>query len=105
MTSQCIMARRAAFIAAILGLCYLFGVIDLHAAAEPAKRPKPAAKATRPGQAAKSAQATPAKAAVQAAKSFDLDFKEFKLNNGLRVLLAEDHSAPTFSICLTYNVG
>ena len=38
-------------------------------------------------------------------KSFDVAFKEFKLKNGLRVILAEDHSAPTFSICVTYNVG
>ena len=42
---------------------------------------------------------------AQADKSFDIDFKEFKLKNGLRVLLAEDHRAPTYSICVTYNVG
>lgn len=34
-----------------------------------------------------------------------VDFKEFKLKNGLRVILAEDHSAPTYSISVTYNVG
>jgi zinc protease len=39
------------------------------------------------------------------AQSFELAFKEYKLKNGLRVILAEDHSAPTFSICVTYNVG
>lgn len=38
-------------------------------------------------------------------QSFDLAFKEHRLKNGLRVLLSEDHSAPTFSICVTYNVG
>ena len=38
-------------------------------------------------------------------QSFELAFKEYKLKNGLRVILAEDHSAPTFSICVTYNVG
>src|ERR1700693_3789433 len=37
--------------------------------------------------------------------SFDVAFKEFKLKNGFRVILAEDHSAPTYSICVTYNVG
>src|SRR6266545_1660442 len=42
---------------------------------------------------------------AQPDKSFDIDFKEFKLKNGLRVLLAEDHRAPTYSICVTYNVG
>lgn len=46
-----------------------------------------------------------AKAESAAAKSYDIVFDEFKLKNGLRVLLAEDHRAPTFSICMTYNVG
>jgi zinc protease len=32
-------------------------------------------------------------------------FTEHKLKNGLRIILSEDHSAPTFSIALTYNVG
>jgi len=48
-------------------------------------------------------------AAIQAAKQlkkgYTVEFKEFRLQNGLRVLLAEDHSAPTYSICVTYNVG
>jgi zinc protease len=43
--------------------------------------------------------------AAKLTKSFDVAFKEFRLNNGLRVILAEDHSAPTYSICVTYNVG
>ena len=42
---------------------------------------------------------------VRLTKSFDVAFKDFRLNNGLRVILAEDHSAPTYSICVTYNVG
>ena len=42
---------------------------------------------------------------VQAQNSYDIEFKEFRLKNGLRVLLAEDHRAPTYSICVTYNVG
>src|SRR3990172_937732 len=37
--------------------------------------------------------------------SFDGAFKEFRLKNGLRVILAEDRSAPIYSICVTYNVG
>lgn len=32
-------------------------------------------------------------------------FTEHKLKNGLRVILSEDHSAPTYSIAVTYNVG
>jgi predicted Zn-dependent peptidase len=34
-----------------------------------------------------------------------VSFQEFTLDNGLRVILSEDHAAPTFSICVTYNVG
>src|SRR5204863_147494 len=32
-------------------------------------------------------------------------FTEHKLKNGLRIILSEDHSAPTYSISVTYNVG
>jgi predicted Zn-dependent peptidase len=32
-------------------------------------------------------------------------FREFTLANGLRVILSEDHAAPTFSLSVTYNVG
>ena len=32
-------------------------------------------------------------------------FQEFTLKNGLRVILSEDHNAPTYSICVTYDVG
>jgi predicted Zn-dependent peptidase len=46
-----------------------------------------------------------APSAPKPSQSFDLAFREYRLKNGLRVLLAEDHSAPTFSICVTYNVG
>jgi zinc protease len=52
-----------------------------------------------------SAESESDQTAVKATKSFDVAFKEFRLNNGLRVILAEDHSAPTYSICITYNVG
>ena len=34
-----------------------------------------------------------------------VNFTEHKLKNGLRVILSEDHSAPTYSISVTYNVG
>ena len=65
----------------------------------PAERKSPPAK---PAQAAKPASA---KHAIEAVRSYAIEFKEFRLKNGLRVLIAEDHSAPTFSICVTYNVG
>ena len=32
-------------------------------------------------------------------------FQQFTLKNGLRVVLSEDHAAPTVSLCLTYDVG
>jgi predicted Zn-dependent peptidase len=51
------------------------------------------------------ARAVAAPAIQKPAPSFDLAFKEYKLKNGLRVILVEDHRAPTFSICVTYNVG
>jgi zinc protease len=34
-----------------------------------------------------------------------IPIKEFKLKNGLRVIMSEDHTAPTYSIAVTYNVG
>jgi predicted Zn-dependent peptidase len=41
----------------------------------------------------------------ETAKPIKLAFKEFNLKNGLRVILSEDHSAPTYSIDVTYNTG
>jgi predicted Zn-dependent peptidase len=43
---------------------------------------------------------TPAKSAARR-----LPIREFKLKNGLRVVMSEDHSAPTYAIAVTYNVG
>jgi len=57
------------------------------------------------GSAAFGSSAASAPASHRSGKSFGVAFKEFKLKNGLRVILAEDHSAPTYSICVTYNVG
>ena len=34
-----------------------------------------------------------------------IPIQQFTLKNGLRVVLSEDHSAPTYSICVTYDVG
>jgi zinc protease len=34
-----------------------------------------------------------------------VQFTDTKLKNGLRVILAEDHTTPVFSIAITYNVG
>ena len=50
-------------------------------------------------------QLRPAQAAAQSADSIAVSFKEYKLANGLRIILSEDQHAPTYSICVTYNVG
>jgi len=65
----------------------------------------PAAQRVQKLKSAASAKAPKAAPAPKREKSFDIAFREFKLRNGLRVLLAEDPSAPTYSICVTYNVG
>jgi zinc protease len=43
--------------------------------------------------------------AVLAAADPKVSFTETKLTNGLRVIVAEDHSAPVFSIAVNYDVG
>ncbi len=42
---------------------------------------------------------------LAAPKEVTIAFKQFKLKNGLIVILAEDHTAPTYSIAVSYNVG
>jgi predicted Zn-dependent peptidase len=34
-----------------------------------------------------------------------IPIQQFKLDNGLRVIVSEDHSAPTYAISVTYNAG
>jgi zinc protease len=43
--------------------------------------------------------------AQQQPKPLQIPIQQHKLDNGLRVVLSEDHSAPTYSISITYNVG
>ncbi len=43
--------------------------------------------------------------AAPAASRRTIQFEDVKLKNGLRVVMVEDHSAPTYAVCLTYNVG
>ncbi len=42
---------------------------------------------------------------VALAKAQSVKYTEHRLKNGLRVILSEDHAAPTYSISITYNVG
>src|SRR5436189_4051410 len=44
-------------------------------------------------------------ALTAAAADPTIPFKSFKLKNGLTVILSEDHTAPTYSIAVSYNVG
>jgi len=34
-----------------------------------------------------------------------IEFSDTKLDNGLRVIVVPDHSAPVYALCVTYNVG
>jgi zinc protease len=91
---------RVGLLAAGLAAFIIAAAVEMQAASS--KTAKPRNQTTKSSQTVKTNET--AKSA-QADKSFDIDFKEFKLKNGLRVLLAEDHRAPTYSICVTYNVG
>ena len=52
-------------------------------------------------------QLSPVQAAAQSSMPIPLLYlsKNLSCANGLRVLLSEDQHAPTYSICVTYNVG
>jgi predicted Zn-dependent peptidase len=89
----------AALVGAWLSVFMISGAVEIEAAQATAAKRRPPAKT---GQKAK---APAAPKAAEPVKPYAIDFKEIVLKNGLRVLLAEDHSAPTFSICVTYNVG
>jgi predicted Zn-dependent peptidase len=43
--------------------------------------------------------------ALSAASAAKITFTDTKLKNGLRVIISEDHSAPVYSLAVTYNVG
>src|SRR5260221_4926523 len=42
---------------------------------------------------------------ASAAEGPVIKFSDVKLTNGLRVIISEDHTAPTVSVAVTYNVG
>jgi zinc protease len=46
-----------------------------------------------------------ATAITLSAAAAKITFTDTKLKNGLRVIISEDHSAPVYSIAVTYNVG
>ncbi len=63
------------------------------------------------GCAAFSAAAAPqgsaarAQAAKPASPEVKIPIEQYTLKNGLRVVLSEDHAAPTVALCVTYDVG
>ncbi|TMA64651.1 MAG: insulinase family protein [Deltaproteobacteria bacterium] len=78
----------------------VLGAFEIHAGQAKARK-----QGNPPVISSQAANADQTGQSAQQKKTYEIDFKEFKLKNGLRVLLAEDHSAPTYSICVTYNVG
>jgi predicted Zn-dependent peptidase len=54
---------------------------------------------------AETARAGQAPGDAAAARSVQIPFQQFTLKNGLRVVLSEDHAAPTVSLCVTFDVG
>src|SRR6202790_2355885 len=44
-------------------------------------------------------------AEVASARNKQIPIQQVTLKNGLRVVLSEDHAAPTVSLCITYDVG
>src|SRR5580700_382035 len=51
-------------------------------------------------------RSSPARGAASAASSdVQIPIEQYTLKNGLRVVLSEDHAAPTVSLCITYDVG
>jgi zinc protease len=47
----------------------------------------------------------PARADAAAVREVQIPIQQYTLKNGLRVVLSEDHAAPTVSLCITYDVG
>src|ERR1700686_5512461 len=50
-------------------------------------------------------QAQPQAAQPPQPKAPQIPIQQFKLDNGLRIVMSEDHSAPTYAISVSYNVG
>jgi predicted Zn-dependent peptidase len=49
--------------------------------------------------------AAPGQKKTEERSAAKIPIQQFTLKNGLRVVLSEDHSAPTYSICVTYDAG
>ncbi|MBI3661427.1 MAG: insulinase family protein [Acidobacteria bacterium] len=94
------MLRLRILLAALLCTALVFAPALAQNAAPAKEAPAKAAAAKAPPAAKPAAKKAPA-----GPKAISVPLKEYKLKNGLRVILSEDHSAPAYSICLTYDVG
>jgi zinc protease len=56
-------------------------------------------------KAAAGPRSLPAQVTAAAAQEVQIRVQQYTLKNGLRVVLSEDHAAPTVSLCVTYDVG
>src|ERR1041385_7711549 len=83
--------RRSIVFASLATLAVLYSANTVETAA-PAKKAKPA-----PKPAAQKQQTSP--------QAVEVPFRVFTLKNGLKVIISEDHAAPTYSLNVTYNVG
>jgi zinc protease len=79
--------RRVFFTAAVASAMAFYSSSSEPAA--PAKKAKPALAAQK----------------KTAAQKIEVPFRVYTLKNGLKVILSEDHSAPTYSLNVTYDVG
>ena len=90
-------------------LAALFALSPVLAQDKPAAKPAATAPAAKPAAAAKPATvslaAAPAKAALPEKVTSVEGITEYKLANGLRVLLYPDQSKPTITVNVTYLVG
>ncbi len=81
--------RRSILSASLASLVFLYSAAPVETAA-PARKTKPAPAA---GQKKPPTQ------------KIEVPFRVFTLKNGLKVIISEDHTAPTYSLNVTYNVG
>src|SRR4030095_9662864 len=79
-------SRRIGLLAAGLAAFIIAATVEMQAASSQTAEPR--TPTSKSGPTAKTNEATKS---PRPEKTFDIEFKEFKLKNGLRVLLAEDH--------------
>src|SRR6516162_14797 len=59
----------------------------------------------RGGRSGRREQGGKSPAPAPPSKTINVNFKDLRLKNGMRLLLVEDHSAPVVSVAITFDVG